>query len=291
MILFFSIFLLLNIFSIKPVNAQNYNIPIFYQLIEAYKPYQSPQYGQPTHTTVQQVVENQTISVPVVIKKIENTPTVTIAILGDSMIDTLGSDIPKLVKSLSNYYPTKNIKILNYGYGSSTLESSYTRIAENYNYRDKYFPSLISQSPDIIIIESFAYNNFGNTQTGFDKKNGLLTQTINTIHEKLPKTKIMFAATISPNSVIFANNQSGSQFTSLEKIEKTNTIKKYLENHIKYASEKYIPIANTYSSTVSNNDGMKQFIDTNDGIHPSTYGNEFFCDTLAKALFDNHFLD
>jgi hypothetical protein len=42
----------------------------------------------------------------------------TIAILGDSMVDTLGRDLKSLSQTLSQYYPRVTFNLLNYGVGA-----------------------------------------------------------------------------------------------------------------------------------------------------------------------------
>ena len=291
MFFFFALFLFIFSSQTKSVYASSGNsIPLFYQLLEAYKPSKIITSNNlivinptPVQTTVDSTPKIQ--SPVALLKEIKNIgggepgELITVAVLGDSMIETLGPNIPQLQKALFQYYPDKKIKILNYGTPATTMEHALSRL-----------PSLISQVPDVIIIESFAYNNFGNTQIGYDKQSNLISNIITKIHDQLPKTSILLTSTIAPNSLIFSNNSSGSQFNALEKIERTTTIKNYLQNFINYAKDRHIPYADVYLPSLINNEGNKNFIDYKDNIHPSILGGEFFCDTLAKALFDNHLI-
>lgn len=284
MFFFFALFLFIFGSHSKTVHAStNSSVPILYQLIEAYKPitYASPNRLLVT-TPKTVVVNNSPISVP--------DKLITIAVLGDSMIDTLGPNIPQLQKTLSQYYPNQKIKILNYGAAATTMEYAFTRLTNDYQYLGKTVPSLISQSPDVIIIESFAYNNFGNTQSGFDKQSKLISNIINAIHDKLPKTNILLTSTFAPNSLIFANSASEIKFNALEKVERTTTIKNYLQNFVNYAKDHHIPFADAYHPSLVKNEGNRTFINYQDNIHPSVHGGDFFCNTLAKALFDNRLI-
>lgn len=295
--MFFLFALFLFIFSSppKPVHASSGNsIPLFYQLIEAYKPAKTTPSNSLTILNPEPAV---TINTSPIIASAgpnigggESGELITIAVLGDSMIDTLGPNIPQLQKALVHYYPNKKIKILNYGAAATTIEYALFRLTNNYQYLNKNVPSLISQSPDVVIIESFAYNNFGNTQSGFDKQSGFITNIISKIHDQLPKTNLLLTSTFAPNSLIFANSPSEIKFNALEKIERTTTIKNYLQNFINYAKDHHIPYADAYHPSLIKNEGNRNFINYKDNIHPSIYGGEFFCDTLAKALFDNHLI-
>lgn len=262
----------------KPVQADF--IPISYQLLMAFQPStlfsSSPSVLGDTNTP---------ISIPVT-----NNSSVSIALLGDSMIDTLGPAVPSLKKALTAAFPNTKFNILNYGYGTSTIEESLKRLTLDYTYQGILFPSLLAKKPDIIVIESFAYNNFGNTQSGFDRQWTALTTMVDTIHNLSPKTKIIIATTIAPNSVTIGNGIPGLHYTSLEKVEKAATIRLYLENAIKFASSNSLPLANAYDQSLSGNDGNKIYISSTDHLHPSATGAQLFSTTIAKAIVDNNLI-
>lgn len=211
------------------------------------------------------------------------TDTITIALLGDSMIDTLG-DLSFLKNALKANYPTKMFNIINYGLGASNIEYGLFRLSNQYEYQGQIHPSLLSQKPDIIVIESFAYNNFGNSQQGIDKHWLTLGAITTKIKEKLPKSKIVLATTIAPNSVIFANGAPATNFSAIEKIQKTNTINLYLKNTINFANSQNFILADAFSPSLKNNDGNPIFISRNDGIHPNSLGAQFFSDILTQTI-------
>lgn len=208
----------------------------------------------------------------------------TIAFLGDSMIDTLGTDLPAVHDSLKKNFPLRAFSLLNYGVGSQNIESGLYRLTHSYNYQGKTIPSLISQRPDIIVVESFAYNNFGNTQSGYDRHWLALGAITSTIKTQLPQTKIIIAATIAPNSAVFSNGTKDLNLTALEKREKTSTIKLYLQNAINFAQSEGYPLADAYHPSLVNNEGSRQYINSVDNIHPSAAGASLFADTLANTI-------
>jgi len=212
---------------------------------------------------------------------------ITIAVLGDSMIDTLKPNIPQLATALKKHYPNQFFNILNYGYGASNIEHGLFCLNNDHQYLGKNIPSLISQNPDLIVVESFAYNNFGNSQQGIDRHWLGLGAITNMIKKKSPNTRILLATTIAPNSIIFGNGIPDINWTSLEKIEKTNTIKLYLQNTINFATSQNFPLTNAYTPSLINGQGNLDFISKSDSLHPSTAGAQFFCDILARSIFDN----
>jgi lysophospholipase L1-like esterase len=271
-------------FLATPARAQ---IPLYYQLLEAFHP-----------QTI--VADNHPVSLGTPSATATGTPlpsppadtkTVTIGILGDSMIDTLGPGVPSLLKSLQKYYPGRNFNVLNYGYSSTDIEYGLYRLEHDYDYQGRHVPSLLSQEPDVIIVESFAYNNFGNTQSGFDRQWLNLGAITSTIKNNLPGTKIVLASTITPNSVIFANGVKDLHLSSLDKIEKTSTIKLYLQNLINFATSEHYPLADAYHPSMFNDDGLTELINSTDNIHPSTAGAELFSDVIAKTLHDEKVIE
>ena len=113
---------------------------------------------------------------------------------------------------------------------------------------------------------------------------------ISQIHQRLPNTKVIIAATIAPNSTVFGNGIATLHFSSSERVEKTKTIRLYLENAIKFAASNSLPIINAYDESLSGNDGNKAYISPTDHLHPSLAGNQLFCTLAAKTIFDNNLL-
>ena len=255
-------------------------VPLYYQLLQAYKPVASTPVS-PTPTPILPTSAPAVLGTQTQIKKI--------ALLGDSMIDTLNLDLCQ--KSFQKYYPQTQINFLKYGYGATTIESAYDRLTQSTRYLDQQNPSIISQAPDLIILESFAYNHLGNSQNSLNRYLQELEKIIATIKTSLPQTKIMMAATIAPNSVTFGNGLSNLHFTAMDKIEKTNTIKLYLDNFIAFSQKNQLPLADAYRPSLINQDGFPELIDSGSNIHPSDLGSEFFCDTLAKTAFDGHLIN
>jgi hypothetical protein len=286
--------LLLFLFSTRlltpqPAHAQ---VPLFYQLNNAYH---SDSFGigffaLPTSAPTPSVLgatttSNQNGSTNPV------SGTFTIAVLGDSMIDTLTPSLPQLRSALKSYYPQADFKLLNYGFGGSNLEYAIYRLSHEYNYLGRQIPSLISQKPDIIVLESFAYNNYGNSQPGLDKQWQELSTIIADIKKALPNTKIVLAATIAPNSTIFGNGIKDVSFSADQKLEKSTTIRRYLDNLIHFAQSQNYPLADAYHPSLLNDNGNPLYINAGDSLHPSGPGGVLFCNIVTKTIFDSQLIN
>jgi len=296
----FFLFLILFLSFPRSTSAQ---IPLFYQLLEAYHP-SSLSYSDTTSVSSLATILPLTpilsaepaISTPISSQVLGaaiggNGKIITIAVLGDSMIDTLTPSLPQLQTALQEYYPTTKFNLLNYGGGGSNIEDGLNRLLNDHEYLGKKIPSLISQKPDIIVVESFAYNNFGNSESGINRHWLDLGAIVHNIKTLLPDTKIVLAATIAPNSIVFGNGIKDSHFTALDKLEKSKTIRLYLQNLVNFATSENYPLADAYQPSLFNDEGYLPFINSGDHLHPSGPGGEFFCDTVAKAIFDHKLID
>lgn len=238
-------------------------IPIYYQILTSYRPLSSHQ------VTITTPAPSPSILGTISRSKIPRP--LTLVFIGDSMIDTIFSQ---------NSIVDTNLKNFNYGFGSTTIDSAAKRLTNQTIYRDLVKPPITSLKPDIIVIESFAYNNYGNTENGLVKYQTELTALISKIKQLLPNSKIILASTITPNASVFATGQG---FTPQEQLEKTETIKKYQSTFIQYATTNHYPLVDITTITKQK---PTNFI-SSDGIHPNSTGAQTFFDTLTQVLIEN----
>lgn len=212
---------------------------------------------------------------------------IVVAVVGDSMVDVLGKELPQLQTALKNHFPQIEFNIFNFGVGASDLEYALHRLTNEYLYLGMKFPSVFSVKPDILIIESFAYNNFGYNQEGLDKQRQIIEEMIAKTNRHLPETKIVLASTIAPNSTIFANRVDGFEWNQAERLVRTETVKEYLKNLIDFSEAAGYPLADAYSVSIDRyGEGKPAYINSEDNLHPSSLGGELFCQKIAEAIVD-----
>lgn len=215
-----------------------------------------------------------------------------VAVLGDSMVDTLGPDIPHLKRKLTALFPGTTFTMLNYGVGATNIDYGLTRITNNYTYLGHDVPSLISQAPDVVIIESFGYNPYPYDEGALDKHWLQLAAIVDLISDRLPATKIVIAATIAPNSQLFGDGAPGLAFSPADKHARTKTIKEYLDSTVKFAQSQGLPLADAYhASLMSNGDGNVLYINGGDHIHYSEAGRDLFAQKVADSIVSNRLLE
>jgi len=209
----------------------------------------------------------------------------TVALLGDSMIDVLQPDLPQLREALRKRFPKTEFRLYNFGVGATNMEYALHRLTHEYDYQGRHFPSVLSVKPDVLVIESFAYNNFGDSQEGLDKQWLLLGEMTSRIKKLSPKTKIVLGAAIAPNSSVYGDGINGIDWPPDQKRARTITVKKYLENLINFAHSQGYPLADAYHPSMDKNgEGELEYISSADHLHPSGPGKELFCRKAAEAI-------
>lgn len=224
--------------------------------------------------------------------RVTQKPHYTVAFLGDSMTDTLGADLRLIQDELARVYPATSVTFLNYGVGGENIVSGLERVTRETAYLGVVRPAVIAQSPDVVVIESFAYNPFS-FETGALEQHWLsLAYIVDAIQANLPDTKIVIAATIAPNSTVFGDGAPGLGFSAQDKLERTQIIKRYLENSIRFARSEHLPLADAYHPSMdSAGEGKLLYINTGDHIHYSDAGRKLFARIVAETLISNTLLE
>lgn len=219
-------------------------------------------------------------------------PHYTIVFLGDSMTDTLGEDLQLVRDELRRVYPGTTFTLLNYGVGGENIVSGIARVTADTQYLGHTRPSLVSQKPDVVVIESFAYNPFPFETGALDQHWLSLAYMVDAIRANLPDAKIVMAATIAPNSFVFGDGASGIAFGIQDKQKRTHTIKQYLENAIRFAQSENLTLADAYHPSLDTRDeGKLLYINPGDHIHYSDAGRQLFARTVVETIVTNKLLE
>jgi hypothetical protein len=206
-----------------------------------------------------------------------------IAFLGDSMTDTLGPGMPQINNLLKQNFPDLKFTVINYGQGSTDLESGMSRLTNTSTYLGKSYAPLLSFKPDIIIVESFAYNHWSSQMSDLNRQWLTYAKIKDTVKEKSPETKIIFAATIAPNARIFGDGKLN--WPQNLKWESANTTKAYLQNMINFAKSENFPLADAYTPSLdADGNGLVKYINAGDHLHPSDEGKLFFSQKVLEAI-------
>lgn len=210
---------------------------------------------------------------------------ITIAVIGDSMTDLMGPGLPYLKTVLQNYYPRAEFNLLNYGVGAENIEKGLERIKNDYSYKEKHYSSLASVNPDIVIIESFAYNPFENQEAELDRHWLALTRMVDFIKSQT-KAQIIISITIAPTKEKFGQGPGGVNWSQDLAWQQANRINQYLENAVRFAQSTGLPLVDVYHQTLlSNGEGNLDYISSHDHIHQNEAGNKLIARLLGRKIF------
>lgn len=205
----------------------------------------------------------------------------SIAVFGDSMVDTMGERLEYLEHALKKIYPSTSFTLYNFGKGSENVEMGLNRFVSELHYQDRNYPLLAQIQPDIIIIGSFAYNPF--TPHDRDKHWLKLTELIKSAQSISPSVYML--AEIAPLRKDFGKGPNGVNWDEQTNYEHSGRIIEQLENAVNLAKDLNIGLIDAFTPTHNSaKEGERKYVNPGDGIHPSAAGHEFMADLIAKTL-------
>jgi lysophospholipase L1-like esterase len=218
-----------------------------------------------------------------------------IACLGDSMTAFWGQEMPELFDAFSEGFPDQEFELHNYGVSGTRAEYGNYRITHEIAnpFGTGHQKCLSAISPDLVIVESFAYNHRLDGLKNIPNYKSVLGQLIQTIKNTTP-AKIVFLVTIPPDKDNFLDHIPTLKYVSLElRREWAEGSDHYLKAAIEFATHENLPFANVYQKVmdkVSKGVPLQWFIDQNDHIHPSRYTYRLTAEEIVRVVKDHHLL-
>ncbi|OGD97374.1 hypothetical protein A3A49_00990 [Candidatus Curtissbacteria bacterium RIFCSPLOWO2_01_FULL_38_11b] len=207
--------------------------------------------------------------------------TYTIALYGDSMIDTMGENLDYLSKSLGALYPKTTFKFYNYGIGSQNIEQGLARWDKEFQYQNRHYDPIDQIKPDVIVLGSFAYNPF----PAHDKNRHYIKLKELVSKAKLYTANVYLLAEIAPLNNGFGRGPGGINWPEDLAAKQTNNIVEQLENPITVSKSDNVTLINAYKeSLMIGKFGNPVYISSNDGIHPSVEGHVLMANLIAKTI-------
>ena len=214
---------------------------------------------------------------PIVLKK----SSYSIAIFGDSMVDTMGEELEYLQKTFTDKYPRTKFNLYNYGIGGQNIEQGLARFESSFVNRERQYPPIPALLPDVLIIGSFAYNPFSTHDR--NKHYTLLKELIG--KAKNASSNVYLLAEIAPLKTGFGKGKNGVNMTEEAALEHANHIIEQLDDVINLSNAENIPLINAYyESRVDGSFGDPYFVNKDDGIHPSEAGNYFTAELITARI-------
>jgi len=205
--------------------------------------------------------------------------TYTIALYGDSMIDTMGEKLDYLDKALKAKYLQTNFQLYNYGIGSQNIEEGLARFENNFSYQSRNYPPIGQIKPDVIILGSFSYNVFPE----HDKIRHYQKLSELVLKAKQITPNVYLLVEIAPLKTGFGKGEGGVNWPQDVSYNHALKIIDQLENAISLASQ--VGIIDAYK--LSRNDGRfgnPVYVSGHDGIHPSTEGHVLMANLISRTI-------
>lgn len=217
------------------------------------------------------------VPTPIVLKK----SSYSIAIFGDSMVDTMGEKLEYLQETLSKKYPQTKFNLYNYGIGGQNVEQGLARFESSFVNRERQYLPLPALAPDVLIIGSFAYNPFPTHDR--NRHYSLLRDLI--AKAKNVSSNIYLLAEIAPLKTGFGKGKNGVNMSENVAFEHATHIIEQLDDVINLSKEQNISLINVYyESRVDGYYGNPYFVNPDDGIHPSVAGHYFTAESIAEKI-------
>lgn len=200
----------------------------------------------------------------------------SIAVYGDSMVDTMGERLEYLEHSLKKLYPSVQFTLYNYGKGSENVEMGLSRWNSRLDYQDRHYPAISEVKPDIIVIGSFAYNPF----TPYERDRHWVGLTKLVEQAKATSGTIYMLAEIAPLRNNFGKGPNGVNWDDNTAYTHSGHIVEQLENTVGLSKNLGVGLIDVFHAS----GGNASYVNPGDGIHPSVSGHEFTAGIIANTI-------
>lgn len=212
---------------------------------------------------------------------------VTVACLGDSMFETMGEECAILKRELQTAYPQVEWVVQNHGVGSTRANYALYRLTHDYEHWGRTVKSLAYQNPDLVLLESFAYNHTLDREEGLKPYQAVMTRIVE--HIRLyTGAKILFVRTIPPDHSRFLESVPNFYELPLENRQIiARTVDMYMAEAKEWAEGQGLPCADAYAACleeIGRGVPHERFVDPGDNIHPSEYGHLAVARCIVEAL-------
>lgn len=207
--------------------------------------------------------------------------TYTIALFGDSMIDTMGENLENLQKALSAKYLSTNFTLYNYGIGSQNIEQGLARWDQPFSNQTRNYPPITTINADIIVLGSFAYNPF----PSHDRNRHYLDlkELVKRANSQTPNVYLLVET--APLKVGFGNGPGGINWPADLASAQSQHIVEQLENAINVSNSDNVNLIDTYhKSLIDGKFANPIYVSTHDGIHPSVQGHVLMANLIARTI-------
>ncbi len=259
--------ILVSLFAVSHIKSSKILGQKSQTIVVSSSPSVSPQAAFHTVTTI----ESTPSPVPIKLSK----STFTIALFGDSMIDTMG-DMKYLSVALAKRYPDTKFNLYNYGIGAQNVQMGLDRVDSAFNYQSRTYPPISQTNADIIIVGSFAYNPFVNHDV--NRFSNTLTALLNKVRSF--NKNVYQLIEIAPLKDNFGKGPHGINWPPDLALKQSLHIDEQLVAARSVAKNLNVPTIDVYPFST----GRTMYTNPDDGIHPSVDGHTLIANIIVKTI-------
>ena len=237
----------------------------------------------PSPTNIPKAVKTQSVSQSPTTTSIVRTKKkeYSIAVYGDSMVETMGERTDYLEHRLNEMFPGVKFDLYNYGIGGENAQKGLDRFGSSFNYKTRKYPPITDLHPDIIIVGSFAYN----PPVPYERDKHWLTLIELVKRSQGTGAQVYLLSEIAPLENNFGKGPGGVNWPDEMSRDQARKITELLENAVNLGTILGIPVINAYDATNGvGKYGSSAYTDPHDGIHPSVAGHTLMANMIAQRL-------
>jgi hypothetical protein len=211
-----------------------------------------------------------------------------IILYGDSMTEYLHRPPRMLADALRDLNPGLDYELSNWAIGGTRAELVlYRLLYEFWHGRERMLPLSQSQ-PDVLVIESCAFNNANDKHEGLDNFRHIWNQILAVCREQAPQARIVIYLTISSSPLVPEERANRLLFRALPEVfvnrHKWREI--YQDVFEQWAGEVGVEIVNVREE-VKRQEALgvpREHWISADGVHPNPAGVELISRWIARAI-------
>jgi|GEM_PF-3534714 len=211
-----------------------------------------------------------------------------IVFYGDSMTEYLHDSLRAFRQHFDPVGQRSDLELLNYGVGATRAELVLYRMLYEFWHGRKRMLPLATLQPDVIVMESCAFNNSTDREDGFINFEHIWDQIVSTCRQFAPRAATLIYITIPPDLIIPEEKANRLFFRSLPEIfaYRHHWRQVYQDRFAQWAQSRQIDILDIRRDVFAmERKGMlhRDLIHA-DGVHPNAAGVDLISRRLAEEI-------
>lgn len=210
-----------------------------------------------------------------------------IAIYGDSMTEYLHRPPRALAGHLAGWQPAVDAELFNYGVGATRAELVLYRLRYEFWHGRERMQPLPILAPDILVLESCAFNNSNDQQAGLNNFTHVWDQILATCRELAPQAHVLLYLTIAPVAEMPDERANRLFFGALPEIFALRHHWRgiYQQAFAQWANHRGLPLVDVRQHVLNKaaETPVKHWVAA-DGVHPNPAGVELISAQIAAGI-------